>query len=344
MPDQVEVTGRLESELYAAQVAGLESGSFSALIDDHGQRVGFIRVTDDGTALTLRDLAIEPDQQGRGLGSAAVALVAARAARVGQDVVLRVLHINPRAQSLYEGLGFEVDEERSRSTQMRLPASEVHRWAIPEREYARQEARRGRRYAYESLDPARTALLVIDLVPFFYEANATCFAITPNVGLLAAALREAGGVVAWVIPGDPGPTRWAREFRGEEVAEMFRGSGGTGPVAGRLGPGLEARDGDLLVEKTATSALFPGSSTLHEQLQALGVETVVVTGTLTEVCVAGTARDAATLGYRTILVADATAGRDDESHNATLTTIYRTFGDVRSTEDVLELVAAGVLS
>ncbi|MGY0536719.1 isochorismatase family protein [Nocardioides sp. YJ-D4] len=225
---------------------------------------------------------------------------------------------------------------------MRSP--QVHSWAIPEREYARQEARRGRRHAYQSLDPARTALLVVDLVPFFYEGNATCFAITPNVCLLAGALRGAGGVVAWIVPGDPGPTAWAQEFRGEEVAEMFRRSGGTGPIEGRLGPGLEAREGDILVEKTATSALFPGSSSLDDQLRERGIETVVVTGTLTEVCVAGTARDAATLGYRTILVADATAGRDDESHNATLTTIYRTFGDVRSTDDVLELVAAGVLS
>lgn len=222
-----------------------------------------------------------------------------------------------------------------------MAAPRVHSWAIPECEYARQEARRGRRHAYQSLDPTRTALLVVDLVPFFYEANETCFAITPNVRLLADALRGAGGVVAWIVPGDPGPTTWSREFLGEEVAEMFRRSGRAGPIESRLGPGLEARDGDMIVEKTATSALFPGSSTLHDQLRERGIETVVVTGTLTEVCVAGTARDAATLGYRTILVADATAGRNDESHNATLTTIYRTFGDVRSTEDVLGLVAAG---
>ncbi|MBC7275198.1 isochorismatase family cysteine hydrolase [Nocardioides sp.] len=222
-----------------------------------------------------------------------------------------------------------------------MAAPSVHRWAIPEREYARQETRRGRRHAYPTLDPARTALLVVDLVPFFYESNPTCYAITPNVRLLADALREAGGVVAWIVPGDPGPRSWAREFLGDQVAEMFRRSGGAGPVPGRLGPGLEAHEGDVLVEKTATSALFPGRSTLDGQLRKRGVETVVVTGTLTEVCVAGTARDAATLGYRTILVADATAGRDDESHNATLTTIYRTFGDVRGADEVLGLVAAG---
>ncbi|MGH3352634.1 MAG: isochorismatase family protein [Nocardioides sp.] len=339
--DHAEATGRTDDELYAAQLAALATGSVSVLLDGDGARVGFIRVTDDGPDLTIRDLAIQPDQQGRSFGSAAVASVATRAAAVGQDVVLRVLHANPRARSLYERLGFEVDEERSRSTQMRLRAPGVHRWAIPEREYTRQESRRGRRHAYEGLDPATTALVVVDLVPFFYEANATCYAITPNVRLLADALRDAGGAVAWVVPGDPGQTAWAREFLGDEVAELFRRSGGTGPVAGRLGPGLDAREDDMLVEKTATSALFPGSSTLDDQLRERDIETVVVTGTLTEVCVAGTARDAATLGYRTLVVADATAGRDDESHNATLTTIYRTFGDVRPTDDVLGLIAAG---
>lgn len=338
--DHADVTGRTDKDLFAAQLAALASGSMSALVDDAGTRVGLVRVTDDGRELTIRDLAVAPDHQGRGLGGAAVALISARAFGSGQDVVLRVLDVNPRARKLYERLGFEVDEVRSRSTQMRRRAPRVHRWAIPEREYARHEAKRGRRFAYENLDPATTALVVVDLVPFFYESNATCYAITPNVRLLADALREAGGAVAWVVPGDPGPTAWAEEFRGREVAEMFRRSGGVGPIARRLGPGLEARAGDMLVEKAATSALFPGSSTLPDELRERDIETVVVTGTLTEVCVAGTARDAATLGYRTILVADATAGRDDESHNATLMTIYRTFGDVRSTDDVLELIGA----
>ncbi|MFF2618777.1 hypothetical protein [Kitasatospora sp. NPDC058046] len=51
------------------------------------------------------------------------------------------------------------------------PAAEaparVHDWVIPEREYARQEQRRGRRHAYTWLEPARAALVVVDMVPFF---------------------------------------------------------------------------------------------------------------------------------------------------------------------------------
>jgi hypothetical protein len=42
--------------------------------------------------------------------------------------------------------------------------SKIHAWRIEPREYARQEERRGRRHAYESLDPVRTALIVIDMV------------------------------------------------------------------------------------------------------------------------------------------------------------------------------------
>jgi nicotinamidase-related amidase len=71
------------------------------------------------------------------------------------------------------------------------------------------------------------------------------------------------------------------------------------------------------------------------------VDTVVVAGTVTNVCVESTVRDARTLGYRPILLADACAARIDAEHNATLHTIYRSFGDVRPTVDVLALIAQG---
>jgi hypothetical protein len=51
-----------------------------------------------------------------------------------------------------------------------------------------------------------------------------------------------------------------------------------------------------------------------------------------------------TLGLRVIMVADANAARRDEDHNATLHTIYRTFGDVRPTSDVLTMIEANLPS
>ena len=68
---------------------------------------------------------------------------------------------------------------------------------------------------------------------------------------------------------------------------------------------------DLLVEKSAASAFFPGRSPLPELLAERSIDTVVITGTVTNVCCESSARDASTLGYRVIFVADATAaGRD----------------------------------
>jgi nicotinamidase-related amidase len=66
---------------------------------------------------------------------------------------------------------------------------------------------------------------------------------------------------------------------------------------------------------------------------------VLVTGTVTSVCCESTARDAATLGYRVVFVADGTADVRDSVRNATLRTVYRSFGDVRPTTEVLELLS-----
>ncbi|RKT51801.1 isochorismatase family cysteine hydrolase [Saccharothrix australiensis] len=216
-----------------------------------------------------------------------------------------------------------------------------HDWRIEESEYARHEARRGRRFAFERVAPARTALVVVDMVPFFVSSNPYCRGIVPNVGLLAEALRAAGGTVAWVVPAAGPPDPWAEEFYGPVTAETYRTAGGVGPPAGRLWPGLPRHDDDLFVEKSASSAFFPGRCPLPELLARRAVDTVLITGTVTNVCCESSARDAATLGLRVIMVADANAARRDRDHNATLHTVYRSFGDVRPTADVVELIGRG---
>jgi len=210
----------------------------------------------------------------------------------------------------------------------------VHAWRIEAREYARQESRRGRRHAYQELDPARTALVVIDMVPFFVLANDYCRGIVPNINRLAAALRAAGGTVAWVLPGTHGPA----EFFGPEAAETSRQSSGEGPLPDRLWHEFPVEPADLLVEKTASSAFFPGRCPLPERLAERDITTVLIAGTVTNVCCESSARDASTLGYRVVMVADGNAAMRDQDHNATLHTVYRTFGDVRSTADILSLI------
>ncbi|ONK12661.1 isochorismatase family cysteine hydrolase [Streptomyces sp. MP131-18] len=215
-----------------------------------------------------------------------------------------------------------------------------HAWHIDSREYARQEERRGTRHAFTRLDPARTALVVIDMVPFFVEENPYCRGIVPRIGQLARALRAAGGTVAWVLPGPGERSPAQEEFYGPRVAARYRASGGTGPLPGRLWSGCTVEDGDLLTEKTAASAFFPGRCPLPDLLRERRADTVLITGTVTNVCCESSARDASTLGYRVVMVADANAARCDRDHNATLHTVYRSFGDVRPTAEVLGLIRA----
>lgn len=218
---------------------------------------------------------------------------------------------------------------------------QVHAWHIEEREYARQEKLRGRRHAFLRLESARTALVVIDMVPFFVSESHYCKGIVPNISRIAAKLRAAGGTVAWVLPRSSEPSALDVEFFGPETAATFGKSAGDGPLRERLWHEFDVDGADLLVEKSARSAFFPGRSPLPALLDQRGVDTVLITGTVTNVCCESSARDANTLGLRVILVADANAAGRDQDHNATLHTVYRTFGDVRSTGAVIDLIDAG---
>jgi ureidoacrylate peracid hydrolase len=70
------------------------------------------------------------------------------------------------------------------------------------------------------------------------------------------------------------------------------------------------------------------AAALHEH----GLDTVLVTGTVTNVCCESTARDAMMLNFKTIMVTDANAAATDADHNASLIAFYLTFGDIMSTE------------
>lgn len=213
-----------------------------------------------------------------------------------------------------------------------------HTWRIEEHEYVRQERRRGRRHAFEQLTAARTALVVVDMVPFFVSGAPYALGIVDNISRLAHVLRAAGGTVAWIVPTSP-PAR--RDFYGPGD-DPFADCGGEGPLRERLWPGFEIHDDDVVTEKSAASAFFPGRCDLPALLDARGIDTVLITGAVTNVCCESSARDAATLGYRVVMVADANAARRDADHNATLYTIYRTFGDVRPTSEIIELITSGV--
>jgi len=219
----------------------------------------------------------------------------------------------------------------------------MHEISIPSEVTEAMVAQRGRLYRYDHLDPATTALLVIDLQNAFMLEGMpvevpTAREIVPNVNRLAAAFRAGGGTVVFVQMRISGESEnWSVFFDGDPrpaaLEELTPGSKGY-----ELYSELVVEQGDQIVEKTRYSAFIQGSSNIDSLLKKRNIDTVVVTGTLTNVCCESTARDAMMLNYKVVFVADANAAMSDAEHNATLSTIFRVFGDVRSTDQVLELL------
>ena len=227
----------------------------------------------------------------------------------------------------------------------------MHNSHIPADVIERVARTRGKRHLFDGLEPARAALLVVDMQNFFLEEGQACETpeardIVANVNRLAAAARSNGATVAWLqMTQDRDQLQgWSVFYdyikageRGlEELDSLSAGHHGH-----RLWPGLDVGADDLKVEKRRFSAFIQGSSDLHAILGERGIDTVIVTGTLTNVCSLTTALDAMMLNYKVVMVSDANAALSDDAHNAALATVCELFADVRTTDEVVALLEAG---
>ncbi|XP_076907813.1 nicotinamidase 2-like [Bidens hawaiensis] len=89
-----------------------------------------------------------------------------------------------------------------------------------------------------------------------------------------------------------------------------------GTPESELMPELPRREDDVVVEKNTYSG-FRGTG-LEERLKAMGVEEVIVTGVMTNLCCETTAREAFVRGFRVFFSTDATATADEELQQATV--------------------------
>jgi len=203
--------------------------------------------------------------------------------------------------------------------------------------------RRGRLHAFESLDPARTALVVIDMNTGSVEQELRCTRVVEPINAMAHALRRAGGWVAWVTSEiDESRRAQLTKLVGPARAAMFAESARLGSPGAAMWPALDVQDhDDVFASKRGTSAFFPGSCSLSRQLDAHDIASVLVAGTVTNVCCESSARDATELGYEVTMVSDACHGHSYGLHEASLATFYRIFGDVRPSSEVVELIESG---
>ncbi|HVY17665.1 MAG TPA: isochorismatase family cysteine hydrolase [Rhodopila sp.] len=225
----------------------------------------------------------------------------------------------------------------------------MHKPAILPAVIERATQRRGGVRVFDTLDPARTAHVVVDLQNGFMAPGAiaeipTAREIVPAVNRISQALREAGGLVVYVQNTfDAEAIRtWPVFFdhfcspaRRERMIEAFT----PGSDGHQIWPGLDVRPEDLKVRKSRFGAFAPGASSLDAILKARGVDTIIVTGTASQVCCESTARDAMMLNYKVFFVADGNATFTDEEHNATLSAMAHTFCDVILSSELVGMIA-----
>jgi nicotinamidase-related amidase len=103
-------------------------------------------------------------------------------------------------------------------------------------------------------------------------------------------------------------------------------------------PALAPQPGELVVRKRWYDA-FAGTP-LDGALRARGIDTLVLTGTMTDVCVLATAVGAFNREYRLTIVEDAVTTLWPEIQRATLDIIGRAYGRVTTAKDVADVVGA----
>jgi len=227
----------------------------------------------------------------------------------------------------------------------------MHETAIRQEILDRVRARRGRVHLFDALDPARTALVVIDMQKTFLSPGAPvevpmARGVVPEINRLAAGLRQLSVRIVWVQHANSsvaGKSDWANFFdhfvaddvRARTIEGLSPGADGQ-----KIWPELEVADDDIRIFKNRYSALISGASPLERILRSHGIDTILIAGTKTNVCCEATARDAMMLDFKTVMVSDCCAALSDEEHRATLETFIQQFGDVMTADEVLGVLKA----
>ena len=171
-----------------------------------------------------------------------------------------------------------------------------------------------------SLYTENSALLIADMINDFVDPKGKLYVpgidvIVPRIAQLIEEARTSGVPVIYINdshdPDDEEFKQW-----GEHA---IAGTKGTEVV-----PKLAPAHGDHVLTKKRYSAFY--GTGLDEQLKELGVEHLVITGTVTNICVFVSAIEGLMRGYRVTVPADAAHALTEKDHEMALDQIERVFG------------------
>jgi nicotinamidase-related amidase len=215
-----------------------------------------------------------------------------------------------------------------------------------------------------AIDWSRSALLLVDL------QNYGC---NPRVGVAAMLAERYPDIARYYVPRlvevvIPNARRLLAAFRGAGLPVLFTRHGpllpdGSDMIARRRRRDTESlaatttptlwhrgtfehavvdelapRADELVIDKNTSSAF--NSTGIEWLLRNKGIDTLIVGGMATDMCVETTARDAADRGFNAVIVEDAAATFFERHHRAALGGFARVFGQVHATERILAALAA----
>ncbi|GLK86539.1 hypothetical protein GCM10017653_46090 [Ancylobacter defluvii] len=205
-------------------------------------------------------------------------------------------------------------------------------------------------------DPARTALVIIDMQRDFLEPGGFGETLGNDVSLLQAAVepcknalaaaREAGMLIVHTREGhrpDMADAPPAKVERGEPTTRI----GCAGPmgrilIRGEAGHDIIAElypiEGEPVLDKPGKGAFY--QTDLELMLKNRGIDTLLVCGVTTEVCVHTTIREGNDRGYRCVALSDCCASYFPEFHRVGLDMIKAQGGIFGWVSDSTAFIAA----
>lgn len=199
-----------------------------------------------------------------------------------------------------------------------------------------------RPYAF-TCDLARTALVIIDMQNDFCAPGGfgerlgnditPTRSIIPTIGRLLAACRAMGMPIVHTREGHLPDLSDCPPSKRKRSRAQGAGIGDPGPLGRILVRGerghaivaeLEPIAGEWIIDKPGKGAFY--RTDLEETLQSLGIESLILTGVTTHVCVHTTLREANDRGYECLVLSDATAAFDSADQEAALRMVYQQGG------------------
>ena len=169
------------------------------------------------------------------------------------------------------------------------------------------------------MEKNKTAILVVDMLNDFVTGALKCdrgLAVVPNIAKLLQGARKAG--VSVIFCNDAHVKGIDRELKlwGEHAIAGTKGA--------EVIPELGVCERDHIVPKRLYSGFF--HTDLDLLLKELDVDTVILTGLHTHMCVRHTAADAFCLGYNVVVAADGTDAFTEEDYTSGLAYLKAVYG------------------